>query len=311
MNGGRSLPATTGMVERKRYALYQPAALAGILNCRRPLGGDNDRCLRRQGKMSTVRRVEVGSTLVQQVNNHSIMRGVMIATRTFKKPSRLLPRALACSVGLSMAFTALAQADGDGIESKWTKVDGGKVHYLQAGPKTGVPILLLHGGRFQAETWRKTRTLKVFSNAGYYVAAVDLPGFGKTPSAKTEPGVWLGKLIVALDLDRPVLVSPSMSGRFSMPFVVEHSDRLRAFVAVAPVSVARHERALSRISVPLLAIWGERDKVIPLAHADLLVKHAPHCRKVIVPKAGHALYMDDAASFHKELLKFFGELKTP
>ncbi len=44
---------------------------------------------------------------------------------------------------LSMAMGSLALA-GD-IESKWTEVDGGKVHFLQAGPMTGLSVLLLHG----------------------------------------------------------------------------------------------------------------------------------------------------------------------
>jgi abhydrolase domain-containing protein 14 len=212
-------------------------------------------------------------------------------------------------VGLSMPFGSFVLANDGKIESKWTEVDSGKVHYLQAGSPKGLPILLLHGGRFRAETWRKTGTLKALSAAGYHVIAVDLPGFGQTPKKKTKPEKWLGKLIDALHLDRPVVVSPSMSGRFAMPFVVTHSDRLRGFVAVAPVSIKQHEKELAGIDVPLLAIWGEKDKVVPLSHADLLLKHVPHSHKVVVPQAGHALYMDDAETFHKELIRFFKQLE--
>lgn len=214
-----------------------------------------------------------------------------------------------CAIGLSMAMASVGLADNCAIESKWSEIDDSKVHYLQSGPAAGLPILLLHGGRFQAETWRKTGTLEALSAAGFHVIAVDLPGFGKTPRTQTKPGAWLGKLVDAMHLDRPVVVSPSMSGRFAMPFVVEHSDRLRGFVAVAPVNIKQHETALARISVPLLAIWGEHDNVIPLGHADLLIKHVPHSRKVVVPKVGHALYMDDAATFHKELISFFKQLE--
>lgn len=234
-----------------------------------------------------------------------------MTTRANRESLRNLGRILMYSVGLSMAFNSLTLANGGEIESKWTRIDSNTVHYLQSGPPTGLPILLLHGGRFQAETWRETGTLKALSAAGFHVIAVDMPGFGKTPTTKIKPGIWLGKLIDALHLDRPVVVSPSMSGRFAMPFIVEHSDRLRGFVAVAPVSIKQHENALARITVPLLAIWGEHDHVIPLSHADLLLKHVPRSRKVVVPKAGHALYMDDAATFHKELIRFFGQLEKP
>ncbi len=212
-------------------------------------------------------------------------------------------RILAHTLALSMAMGSLALA-GD-IESKCTEVDAGKVHYLQAGPTTGIPILLLHGGRFHAGTWRETGTLQALSDEGYYVIAIDLPGFGQTPAIITKPGEWLGKLIDVLQLDRPILVSPSLSGRFSLPLVVAHSDRLRGFVAVAPVGIQQHENAMASIMVPLLAIWGANDTLIPISHADLLLKSVSHGRKVVVPNAGHALYMDDAATFHKELIRFF------
>lgn len=235
----------------------------------------------------------------------------MMATRTICKLPHSLDRLLVYAVGVSMAFVLPGATYGNEIESKWTEVDSIKVHYLESGPPTGLPVLLLHGGRYQAETWRETGTLKALSAEGYHVLAVDLPGFGKTPKTQTKPDTWLGKLIDALHLDRPVVVSPSMSGRFAMPYVVAHSDRLRGFVAVAPVGIKQHENALARISVPLLAIWGENDKTIPLSHADLLRKYVAQSRKVVVPKAGHALYMDDAATFHRELILFLKQLEKP
>jgi pimeloyl-ACP methyl ester carboxylesterase len=44
---------------------------------------------------------------------------------------------------------------------------------------------------------------------------------------------------------------------------------------------------------------------------DLLLKRVANSRKVVVPKAGHALYMDDAETFHKELISFAKQLKNP
>ena len=75
-----------------------------------------------------------------------------------------------------------------------------------------------------------------------------------------------------------------------------------------PERVAEHYDELDRW---YLAIWGEHDNVIPLSHADLLLKHVPHSRKVVVPQAGHALYMDDATTFHKELIRFLKQLEKP
>ncbi len=208
-----------------------------------------------------------------------------------------------------LASCSVVLADGDDIVSLSTTVGQAKVHYLAAGPVDGLPVLLLHGGRFQAKTWQGTGTLRVLADKGFRVVAVDLPGFGESKRSDIGPDKWLALLIATLKLDKPVLVSPSMSGRYAWPLVTGQPNLIRGFVAVAPVGIKRVEDKLSLVTVPVLAIWGANDHVVPLAHADLLVKKIPGTRKVIVPNAGHALYMDDAKTFHKELIRFLEKLK--
>ncbi len=197
------------------------------------------------------------------------------------------------------------------VQSLWTQVAGSRVHYLAAGPEDGRPVVLLHGASFQARTWQEIGTLEALAQAGYRGYAIDLPGFGESPSAGMDADHWLGELLAQLRLDRPVLVSPSMSGRFALPLVTTKPGRLSGFVAVAPVTIMRHKERLNRISIPVLAIWGETDRVVPHTHQDLLVQSAPDARKVIIAGAGHAPYMQDAATFHAELLRFLEALEGP
>ncbi|MFQ5806562.1 MAG: alpha/beta fold hydrolase [Phycisphaerae bacterium] len=195
------------------------------------------------------------------------------------------------------------------IESLWTEVSGSQVHYLAAGPEDGRPMVLLHGASFQAKTWQDIGTLEALAEAGYHAYAIDLPGFGESPSAAVDADRWLGELLDQLKLERPVLVSPSMSGRFSLPLVTSDPERVAGFVAVAPVALTQYQDRLGDITVPVLAIWGETDRIVPHAQQDLLVRSAPNTRKVTIAGAGHAPYMQDAAAFHAELLKFLNELK--
>lgn len=95
-----------------------------------------------------------------------------------------------------------------------------------------------------------------------------------------------------------------MSGRFSLPLVTSNPERLAGFVAVAPVTIPAHSKNLKNITTPTLAIWGENDRTVSLQHADLLVREAPKARKVIIPNAGHAPYMNDAKTFNAKLLAF-------
>ena len=93
-----------------------------------------------------------------------------------------------------------------------------------------------------------------------------------------------------------------------MPLVTSDPGRLSGFVAVAPVTIGRYRDRLDKITVPVLAVWGENDRVVPHSQQDLLVELVPSARKVVIAGAGHAPYMQDAATFHAELLKFLDEL---
>ncbi|MCP4249717.1 MAG: alpha/beta hydrolase [bacterium] len=208
---------------------------------------------------------------------------------------------------------------GDGTDKKetsamqWRQVEvgGTAVYYLEAGPVRGRSVLLLHGGRFSAATWRDLRTIDVLADAGNRVVAVDLPGFGRSPRGKVKPDEWVGRMIDAVKLVKPALVSPSMSGRFSLPLVTTAPEKLSAFVPIAPVSIEAHREKLHRITVPTLIFWGDQDTVIPLKEADTLAKEIPGAKKVILPGARHPCYLDDTKTFHTELLKFLATLPDP
>lgn len=193
-------------------------------------------------------------------------------------------------------------------ESRWLEVEGAKVHYLIEGRQTGQPIVLLHGASFTSETWKKIGTIKALADAGYPVYALDLPGFGQSAPSQGLARGWLKNVLDLLQLERPVIVSPSMSGSYSLPLATEHPERIAGFVAVAPVGILKYEQALPRIKVPVLAVWGENDTLIPESQADLLVRSVKHGRKVIIAGGSHAPYMTDAAAFHAELVKFLGEI---
>ena len=191
------------------------------------------------------------------------------------------------------------------IASQYVTVRQIRIHYLEAGDSGRPAVLLLHGASFSAQTWQDLGTLSLLAEQGYRAVAVDLPGFGQSePGKPDQPEVFLAEIMEQLTLDRPVLVSPSMSGGYSLPLVARHPEKLRGFVAVAPVSVARYEPELAGNQLPTLALWGSDDRIVPLEQAERLVRAMPNARLVVLENAGHACYLQATAEFHRHLTQF-------
>jgi pimeloyl-ACP methyl ester carboxylesterase len=191
-----------------------------------------------------------------------------------------------------------------GITPFDVEIEGQRVHGREAGPKAGPPVLLLHGAAFDSGTWEQLGTLAVLAGAGFRAVAVDLPGFGESKGARSDPEHFLEKLLPALHLEQPVIVSPSMSGSFSFPFLLAHPERVAGFVPVAPVGAALYAERLRKSPVPALVVWGERDSVFPISQARPLADAFVDARVLVLPGARHPAYLDQPDLFHKELVDF-------
>jgi pimeloyl-ACP methyl ester carboxylesterase len=61
---------------------------------------------------------------------------------------------------------------------------------------------------------------------------------------------------------------------------------------------------LSRVTPPTLLVWGERDYLVPPAHADVLLAALPDAQLVRLPGAGHVPMEDRPEAFNRALLAF-------
>ena len=190
------------------------------------------------------------------------------------------------------------------IKSQYLTIQGANIHYLEVGVTTAKTVLFLHGASFSSLTWQEIGSLQLLAEKGYRGIAVDLPGYGSSQKFSGSTTEFLLELIEQLNLKLPILVSPSMSGNYSLPFVANYTDKLGGFVPIAPVSILQFEQQLKGIRLPTLVIWGSNDRLIPIAQADLLLKLMPNAQKVILEKAGHACYMRATDEFHEHLIKF-------
>ena len=185
------------------------------------------------------------------------------------------------------------------------QVGSAEVHLRRAGEAGAPAVLLLHGARFSSADWEALGTLEALAGAGFQAVAVDLPGYGESPPHETPvPEEFLGELLLALDLERPVLVSPSMSGRFSLPFAAAHPEALSGFVPVGVVATAADLQALARVDLASWVVWGENDELVPLEQGRALAGALRNATLWVVPGASHPCYRDAPEEFHARLIAF-------
>jgi 3-oxoadipate enol-lactonase len=74
--------------------------------------------------------------------------------------------------------------------------------------------------------------------------------------------------------------------------------------AMASLGLFNSTRRLLEINAPTLIITGENDTTVTPARQRLLVAGIPTARQVIIPRAGHAVPVEQADAFNIELLNF-------
>lgn len=186
-------------------------------------------------------------------------------------------------------------------------------------------VVLFHGNALSLDSWKKTRTLDELSSKGYRVFAIDLPAGKGSMSDKLSPKVLksdpdrivtvLDKLFNALDVgDLPFsIVGPSMGGGFALAYALSRPKRVNALVLVSPsiYRIAEQEKSkLSDLDIPVLLIWGDRDRVFPLEeYGKPLKEKLPRAKLIVVKQAGHGVYLDKPDEFNELLLDFLSEVK--
>ncbi|XP_016413488.1 protein ABHD14B-like [Sinocyclocheilus rhinocerous] len=188
--------------------------------------------------------------------------------------------------------------------------------YRQTLPSSGAAklcVLLLHGIRFSSENWLKIGTLETLAAAGYRAVAIDLPGLGHSkaapaPVGQPAPGVFLRQVCEALQTGPVVIISPSLSGMYSLPFLFQHSEQVKAYIPVAPICTEKFTaEQYSSVQTPALIVYGDQDTQLGEASLSNL-RHLPNHKVVVMKGAGHPCYLDDPETWHKAVLDFLQSL---
>ncbi|KAI5619546.1 protein ABHD14B isoform X1 [Silurus asotus] len=176
-------------------------------------------------------------------------------------------------------------------------------------------VLLLHGIRFSSQNWLTIGTLNALAEAGYRALAIDLPGLGESKAAEAPaavgepaPAEFLKQVCDGLNTGPVVVISPSLSGMYSLPFLFQHPERLKAYIPVAPICTDKFKvEQYKAVQVSTLIVYGDQDTQLGEVSLNNL-KNLPNHKVVVMHGAGHPCYLDDPVTWHKAVLEFLHSL---
>jgi abhydrolase domain-containing protein 14 len=185
-------------------------------------------------------------------------------------------------------------------------IQGLRIRYFQKG--TGIPIVLLHGFSFNAETWFEMGLFDELTK-DYSVYSIDMPYGAKSVSDKfnaenrDEYADFLNKMLKMLDINKPILIGASISGEVTLRYLIRENSA-QAAIVIGPVGIKNLGEQLRKISIPLLAIWGDKDTISSPADSKILETHVKNSEISIIQDAGHPCYLDEPMKFIEIVKKF-------
>lgn len=125
-----------------------------------------------------------------------------------------------------------------------------RMHYVDEGPKGGVPVLLLHGEPSWSYLYRKM--IPVLTAAGLRAVAPDLIGFGRSDKPVRREDYtyerhvgWMRAFLEGLDLRSVTLVCQDWGGLIGLRLAAEHPERFARIIAANTFLPTGDEKASS------------------------------------------------------------------
>jgi pimeloyl-ACP methyl ester carboxylesterase len=145
-------------------------------------------------------------------------------------------------LAIALAFLRLSASWREGADAQppaeghLVATPSGDIFIQERGPKTGAPVLLVHGTAAWSGFW--LAVADELGGDGYWAVAIDLPPFGFSSRSATgayarkDQAERIGGIIAALGLERPVIVGHSFGAGPVVEAAMRHPDQIRGVILV-------------------------------------------------------------------------------
>jgi pimeloyl-ACP methyl ester carboxylesterase len=121
----------------------------------------------------------------------------------------------------------------EGVKSEYVEAGGYRLHYFEAGPASGAPLVLVHGLGARGEDW--AAMIPALAARGFHVYVPDLLGFGRSPRPDVDYSISLEEQTVvqfmqAMHVPRADVGGWSMGGWIAMKLALDHPEMVDRLV---------------------------------------------------------------------------------
>jgi len=162
--------------------------------------------------------------------------------------------------------------------------------------------------RFALDSPARVKSLVLVDSAGLGVgsgasfsALLAMLCYNLFPSRTT--GLWVTRQVMHDPQNLDPALGEYIDGVIKSPGGRRALLRGRAHTRISP-------EQLAQISQPTLIIWGDDDRLIPVAQAEAAAKALPHAQLHVIREAGHSPFFDQPQQFNDALLRFLNAIRT-
>jgi len=114
-----------------------------------------------------------------------------------------------------------------GVHSRYIAVEGYPIHYFEAGPSAGTPLVLIHGLGSRCEDWAPL--IPPLAAAGFHLYVPDLLGYGRSPTPDIDYSIssqvqLVGDFMHTVGLSKADIGGWSMGGWVAAELTVKRPE---------------------------------------------------------------------------------------
>jgi pimeloyl-ACP methyl ester carboxylesterase len=132
--------------------------------------------------------------------------------------------------------------------------------------------------------------------------------------AATATNPLMTRKLLSTFVADPAILTPALLSVYQKPFVVKDStnrlgDWLKVISMDPDTSLSGKLSNFSKLAMPTLLIWGEKDTITPLWQGEELKKVIPNSSLSVLKGLGHIPQIEDPDQFNRSLMPFVEQVR--